>query len=72
MSSTKAVAGLRGVALRLDEDFRKLDRAAEKLDEADPLRVQAMAVVEEYDLLRHLLREAALNAVIFSAKEQAA
>jgi hypothetical protein len=62
--SERGLALLSATALRLANGINALQRLAEGGDCETLLSRQAMAVVEEYDLLRYHLRESTLRAVI--------
>jgi hypothetical protein len=69
-AADRALAKTAGAAQRIAEGIGHLARLAGDLPQ--PLAVQANAVVEEYDLLRFMLREATLHSVIDASPPTAA
>jgi hypothetical protein len=64
MNEPRALALMAGAAQRLADGMSTLQRLAETGDAELMICRQAIAVVEEYDLLRFYLREATLRGVI--------
>jgi len=64
MNEPRSLAKLAGAAQRIAEPMSALQRIAETGDVEMMIRRQALAVVEEYDLLRFYLRESTLRGAI--------
>jgi hypothetical protein len=64
MNEPRSLAKLAGTAQRIAEGMSALQRIAETGDVELMIRRQALAVVEEYDLLRFYLRESTLRGAI--------
>ena len=64
MNEPRSLAKLAGTAQRLAEGMSALQRIAETGDVEMMIRRQALAVVEEFDLLRFYLRESTLRGAI--------